>query len=98
MRNVEPQSRAQRVLFIFRAEHSLRYVSAAAGLGTRIPRQPPLHSEIHNEGEYRERPNGAARPAEVKIWQKRSWVGGGSARRLRVGADHLQMGFERVHA
>src|SRR5579872_968743 len=98
MCNVEPQSCAQRVFFVFRAEHSLRNVSASAGLGAWIPSQPPLHSEIHNESEHRERPDGVARPAQMEIGEECSWVGSGSARCLCVRANNLQMRFEHVHA
>src|SRR5277367_2957566 len=31
MRDVEPQRRRKRIFFVFSAEHSLRYISAAAG-------------------------------------------------------------------
>ncbi len=53
MRDVEPQRREQRILFVLGAEHALRDVAAAARLGARIPGGPPVHRNVDQEGDHR---------------------------------------------
>ncbi len=53
MRDVEPQRREQRILFVLRAEHALRDVAAAAGLGAGIPGGPPVHRNVDQERDHR---------------------------------------------
>ena len=97
MRDVEPQRRAERVLLILRAEHSLRHVSAAARLCARIPRQPPLHSEINDEGENRQSPKRIRSQPKMKVRQKCDWICGLHPGRADVILDHLQMHLQGLH-
>src|SRR4051812_43215216 len=98
MRNVEPQCRTQRVLFIFRAEHSLRYVSSASRLSARIPCQPPLHSQINDERQYRQSPKRVAYQSLTEVGEECRWIRSSNAGGLHVAADGLQVRFEDMHA
>ena len=51
MRNLKEQRREHAVALRLRGENSLRDVSAAARLRTRIPRRPPLNREEYAERE-----------------------------------------------
>ena len=53
MRDVEPQRREQRILFVLGAEHALRDVAAAARLGAGIPGGPPVHRNVDQERDHR---------------------------------------------
>ena len=56
VRDVEEEHRAERILFRLRRQHPLRDVTAAAGLGSRIPDRPPLHGHRHDEHGHRHIP------------------------------------------
>ena len=77
VRDVEPQHRKQTVAFVARAENPLRDVAAATGLGSRIPKRPPLHSEINREGDYRKRPHRLESERAGKIGEERGGVRSG---------------------
>jgi len=47
--HVEPQGGEQRVALVFRAEHTLRDVAAAARLRARVPRGPPVDGNVNEE-------------------------------------------------
>ncbi len=86
VRDVEPQHGKQSMPLIARAENPLRDVTAAARLRSRIPERPPLHSQMHQKREHRQRPQGFAGEPARKIRKhrrdaRRSGTRGGSHRR-----------------
>src|SRR5262245_20501117 len=97
MGDVEPESRAQRVLFVLCTEHPLGYVATASGFCSWIPCQPPLQAEINDECEDRDGPHRTACQALAEVGQKRSWIGGCGASRLNIALNRLQMHLQRLH-
>src|SRR5207237_10747482 len=82
---------------ILGADHALRHISPAAWLSARVPRRPPLHSQIDEEGDKRNRPNGVCSPAKVEIGQERCWIGSMCSALLRRLADDLQLKLEGLY-
>ena len=88
MRDVEPQRREQRILFVLGAEHALRDVAAAARLRARIPGGPPVHRDVDQEGDHRH-------PGGVQIGDK---VEDGALRRAARVVDGGELGLHAVDA
>ena len=59
MGDAEPESRQQRMLLVFRAEHPLSYETASTRFGSWIPCGPPGDEEVNKKGDHRHpcRPN-----------------------------------------
>src|SRR5439155_7606768 len=74
VREVKPQHGKQSIAFIFRAENPLRDVSSAARFRTRIPEGPPLHGQMNDERNDRQRPKSFASEPARKIRQQRGDV------------------------
>ena len=53
VRDVEPERRQQRMPLVFGAEHALRDVASAAGLGSGIPGGPPVERNVDQERDQR---------------------------------------------
>ena len=76
MGEIEPEDGEQTVALIAGAENSLRDIATAAGFGSRIPEGPPLHGEIHNEGDYGKSPERFTGKAARKIGEHAGDVDG----------------------
>ena len=70
VRKVEPQDGKQTVAFVLRAEDALRDISSAAWFRARIPEGPPLHGQVNDEGDDRQRPKSFAADPARKIRQE----------------------------
>src|SRR5205807_7989427 len=90
VRDVEPESCAEGIFFVFGGENSLRDVAAAAGLRTGIPTAPPLDAEEEGEGDERNRPKGFAGEAVRKVWKEVERIGNAAAGLCGFGADDAE--------
>ena len=98
MGDVEPQSCAERIFFVFRAEHALRYVAAATGFRSGIPASPPLHRQVKTKCNDRQCPQGIGGPAEME-GRKEGENRTGGLSRLTHHAIHVgQLDFEHGQA
>src|SRR5581483_10509319 len=98
MCNVEPQRSAQRMLLIFRAEHALRNITAATRLCARIPRCPPLHAEVHDESQQRQRPDMRSSQPGMKIRKERHHIRSRLSCRPCCVTHNRKLELESVHA
>src|SRR5947209_11928967 len=98
MCDVEPKSGTERILLVLSAEHTLRDVSTTAGLRSRIPRQPPLHSQINHESQDWQSPNRIVEPAVTEVRKESGWIRGRNPSGLHIASNCLEMRLKRVHA
>ena len=101
VREVKPQYRQQPVSFVLSAEDPLRDISSAARFRAGIPEGPPLHRQMHDEGDHRQRPQSFAGEAAGKIRQKSRDVacsGSGRSAPRRKRTEHLLHAPRGMHA
>ncbi len=98
MRDVEPQRGTERIFLVFRTEHALRHVAAAARLCAGIPTRPPLHRQIQHEGNNRQRPNRIRGPAQVKRRKEREHRTRGLAALSHRVVNVRQLNLQQCHS